>query len=197
MYYIVQLKSAIHRNPIPPNHSIPRIVRALITAIKNNDGFKTEGVFRLSAGNAEEADLTNKLKQGYYDALDELKDCIVAAALLKKWLRSLTPMLVPVSLYPSILRAGAECNSKLCLDTFNKIPSPERETLIYIFEFLHELIQHRAITKMGSVNLAVVITPNIIRGPNTDPVVMMMNNKSENKFVEMLIENGNILNCIE
>ncbi len=131
--------------------------------------------------------------QGQYDKLSDLKDCIVSAAILKKWLRSLSPLLIPSSLYDKVLEAGESKNVEKCLAVVRQLSREARDTLVYIFEFLNEMLAYKDKTKMGAVNFSVVITPNIVRGNNLNPVTMMVNNKSENGFVETLIENIRLL----
>jgi hypothetical protein len=183
-------------NEIPKIHKIPRIVRSLISCVVKNEGFSTEGVFRLSAGAGERETYREYLKTGNYDKLDEIKDCIVPAAIMKEWLRSISPLLIPNELYADVLAAGESKDPAMAVDVIRRIPPVPQATLIYLFHFFHELIQHKGVTKMGAVQLSVVLTPNLLRSTNPDPMAMMVNNKSENNFVEVLIENAPLLNSL-
>ena len=90
----------------------------------------------------------------------------------------MSPLLIPSSLYEKVLEAGETKNVDKCLAIVQQLGLEARETLVYIISFINEMLAYKEKTKMGALNYSVVITPNIIRGVNLNPVTMMVNNKS-------------------
>ena len=136
---------------------------------------------------------TEALCEGHYHKLNNLKDPTVSAALLKKWMRGLSPMLIPTEFHSDVLKAGEARKEELCWDIINRLPHACRCTTVYILKFMQELTQYKDKTKMRSSNLALVIAPSLVRGPNVDPTVILKNSKAECTFVEILIDTADSL----
>ena len=58
---------------------------------------------------------------------------------------------------------------------------------------MNKLGKYSEVTKMGNSNLALVITPNLLRSTSTDPMQMLQNGNAERKFVEILINTSDRL----
>jgi len=140
---------------------IPQVLLDLKAALKNNDGYKQVGIFRL-APNAEE----NNSVKALIDTGDFKDNCDVnvTANLIKVWFRDLpTPLLNAVK--PSVIEQAQTLDKvKTAMDQF---PEPNKSILLWLWDLCVEVAAYSETNKMGPQNLAIVIGPNLF---NTDSI---------------------------
>jgi len=124
----------------------------------------------------------------------EFSDPNDAASLLKAYLRELTPPLVPYNLYDSIIEIEENVRDpeqKLAKYKLleSSLPQENRDTLMYITQFLHELADNAAETKMDIPNLSVVFAPNLLR-PQVDTEKSLLSDTAKQiDFTKFIVQN--------
>lgn len=116
-----------------------------------------------------------------------LKDCHVAAVLLKQWLRQLPNPLIPDSLYEKCLMVCTQPEAACRI--IDQLPAINRLVLCKLLQLLKRLSDEKTvkITKMDVPNLAMVMAPNILRCESQDPSVIFANSRKEMDFMKTLI----------
>ena len=139
---------------------LPVILTVCIRLIRELDGFKTQGIFRLP-GNSDNIKALQLLVNRGDFALCTRADITVhdVASLLKLWLRGLAEPLVPDSMYNGAI--AAPDSIKNALDTFKALPDINRDVVAHLVNFLQSIAypENQAVNKMSLSNLAVVFAP--------------------------------------
>jgi len=146
------------------NSKIPQVLVDLKAALKNNDGYKQVGIFRLAPeakDNDTAKELINKLGTTKDVTMDDVN---VTANLIKVWFRELPQPLLSCVKTEIIERAQAVAGvAKVMVD----FPEPNRSILLWLWDLCVEVSAHKDVNKMGPQNLAIVIGPNLF---NTDSI---------------------------
>jgi len=187
------LKDAMHlTRKIEATATVPKIMTSLCQKVIELDGFKTEGIFRISASTSDLQALREELMNNNYSV--QSKDPHVPAGMLKEWLRGLNDSLIPGTHYDICVSMAKE-KKKLdheTLDVFlSQLPEENRESIRYLVSFLKKLLKPENIelTRMNIENVAIVFAPTILKCPLDDPTLLMQNSKFEKDFVIQLITN--------
>jgi hypothetical protein len=172
--------------------SVPLMMISLTRKVEELDGFRTEGIFRISAAATDLDRLRAELKRHNYKFVDTLRDPHLPAGMLKDWLRNLNDSLIPTSHYDMAISMAQKPASLTpeALEVFlSQLPIVNRETIRYLCKFLQRLIDERnqPHTKMNVENISIVFAPTILKCPHDDPSVMMLNSKFEKDFTVQLI----------
>ncbi len=178
-----------------PTLKIPRIVPTLIEAVRDLNGYQTEGIFRISAGKQEVEILREAFDRGNYGIKPASPHA--AAALLKEWLRLLAEPLIPESLYESAIlsvkeKALAESKSHdaVIFDIFRKLPNVNQRVIEELSSMACKIAkpENCQINKMNIENLAIVFSPSFLRNPSEDPIQLLQSAKFETKFTAALFK---------
>ncbi len=104
-----------------------------------------------------------------------IDDCHVPSSLLKLWLRELEDPLIPEGLYNECLEAAPD--PERAIDIVKRLPTINKRVLLFVISLLQLFLQEniQAITKMNSVNLALVMAPNLLRC-NSDLMMTVFTN---------------------
>lgn len=174
------------------NGNVPLIVQVLIRKFQELEGYEVEGIFRRAAVTERVLAVKQGLEDGSYvvygtEAVDTT-DPMVVADLLKAWLRHLREPLVPLQHYRRALDAGQAQDlapTLAFLDTV--LPKANAATLVYLIHFLNHCAELSQFNQMTPRNLAIVFSPNLLRHPSNDPMLMVQNAENERKFVIQLM----------
>ena len=181
---------------------VPVVMSLLTRAVTDLGGEEVEGIFRLAALKDDVDWIREEIKGCDYRAImpasevadydgPRVRDPLVAADLLKSWLRNLKSPLIPSSLYDQCVNAGRSGDVSLALSVLPLLSPASRACVEHICAFLKSLGAQSSVTKMNTGNLALVFAPNIIKSPSDDPRVFAMHAESEKRFVSMLIDAQN------
>ncbi|KAF9256097.1 RhoGAP-domain-containing protein [Marasmius fiardii PR-910] len=158
---------------------VPRIVRDAVAYIRET-GMEEEGIFRRSPSSALLRAAREAYDRGNVVSLDTFGDPHLAAVLLKKYLRDLPQPIFPEALYPTIRRCPPPSNSvdMAAVTYIRDVLLPELPPCVYILlscvlQLLHETSLHSGKNRMDAYNLAIVISPNLVKGSNPARDVMM------------------------
>jgi len=143
---------------------VPEIVFHCVEYLRREG--RVAGIFRVPGNN----DTMYKLR-AILDKRDsvDFHDPHDAAGILKLYLRELNPPLIPFAFYDSFLELEEKKDVELELKIAKyqaleaQMPRENRETMAYITQFLKQLSELVADTKMDVGNLAIVFAPNIFR----------------------------------
>ncbi|KAF9256571.1 RhoGAP-domain-containing protein [Marasmius fiardii PR-910] len=158
---------------------VARIVRDAVAYIRET-GMEEEGIFRRSPSSALLRAAREAYDRGNVVSLDTFGDPHLAAVLLKKYLRDLPQPIFPEALYPTIRRCPPPSNSvdMAAVTYIRDVLLPELPPCVYILlscvlQLLHETSLHSGKNRMDAYNLAIVISPNLVKGSNPARDVMM------------------------
>ncbi|TEB20117.1 hypothetical protein FA13DRAFT_1743366 [Coprinellus micaceus] len=139
---------------------LPRVVRDCI-AYLHQAGLLEEGIFRRSPSSALLRAAQDAYDRGNVVSLETFGDPNLAAVLLKKFLRDLPEPIFPESLYPIIAAI------MYLRDTLLPSLAPcAFIVLSHILQLMYDVAQRSDVNKMGDYNLAIVLTPNLVKGSN-------------------------------
>jgi hypothetical protein len=121
------------------------------------------------------------------------QDPHLPAALMKQWLRDL-----PTPLFPDYARClsltklvrGSEEEAQAYRDLLLSLSAVHRNVAMYLMEFLTDLgdpanVPH---TKMPLQNLTLVFVPSFLRCPSHDVTTVLMNQPTEQLFVQTCVD---------
>ncbi|EAX99096.1 RhoGAP domain containing protein [Trichomonas vaginalis G3] len=170
---------------------IPFIISDLITAIKERNGFETDGIFRVKVENVKIDERYESLDSGKMRKFPESDTAILLSCVLKKVLQTLCMIdpLFTIQQIQSILQI-VETKSANEEDLINELrrivigmDKSHRCSAAYIISFLGELSQHSN-TRMDAENLSICIGVCIY--PKADATFVM----KLQKFLRPLIEHA-------
>ncbi|KAE8541380.1 hypothetical protein D1P53_002739 [Cryptococcus gattii VGV] len=146
-----------------PQLKIPVILTFLADGILALGGTRSEGIFRIP-GDGD-------------------------ASLFKLWLRELEEPLIPTALYNDALIASKDYAQ--VVEIVQKLPVYNRRVLVFVVGFVQMFMQEKVVekTKMGPMNLALVLAPSILRTTADSLVTVFTNSSFESKFMQQLLEN--------
>jgi hypothetical protein len=152
---------------------VPIILPFLTDGILALGGTKSEGIFRVPGDGDAVSELKLRIDRGYY-TLDGVDDPHVLASLLKLWLRELCDPLVPEEMYNDCITAR---DPEQCVRLVEKLPTINRRVVLFVVSFLQLFLEERIqnVTKMTPANLALVMTPYLLRC-NSDSMAVVFTN---------------------
>ncbi|OXC68647.1 hypothetical protein AYX13_02852 [Cryptococcus neoformans] len=171
-----------------PQLKVPIILPFLADGILALGGTRSEGIFRVPGDGDCVAELKSRMDRGHY-RLKGIDDPHVVASLFKLWLRELEEPLIPTALYNDALIASKDYQQ--VVEIVQKLPVYNRRVLVFVVSFVQIFIQEKVVekTKMGPMNLALVLAPNILRTTADSLVTVFTNSSFESKFMQQLLEN--------
>ncbi|CAM9188967.1 unnamed protein product, partial [Hapterophycus canaliculatus] len=92
------------------------------------------------------------------------------------WLRSMKEPLVPAESYDRAVEAGSmgegkEAGQEEAMRVLLALPAPNSATLDFLVRFLGKIADQEKTNRMNAKSLAVVLSPNLLRNPEGDPMV--------------------------
>ncbi|KAF9459209.1 RhoGAP-domain-containing protein [Collybia nuda] len=159
---------------------IPRVVKDAIQFLRET-GMMEEGLFRRSPQSVMLKAAQDAYDRGNVVSLNTFGDPHLAAVLLKKYLRDLPEPIFPENMYPTIRRCPpptSEPNDMTSISYIRETLLPEIPPCSYILlshilHLMHEVSLRSASNRMDAYNLAVVLSPNLVKGSNVTRDVMM------------------------
>jgi hypothetical protein len=161
---------------------LPWVLVLLCDALLQLDAPSAEGVFRLSGSTSEVARVRAELNRGAYapatrgDLLRATSSPHTVATLLKQWLRSLDPPLVPGDVSGTVRSFAA---SQPIAGALQLLPPSHRAVAAFLARWLREHFltpEVVAVTKMGVDNMTLIFGPCFFGG---DISVMHLNNDQD------------------
>jgi len=169
-----------------PTQKVPIVLPFLADGVLALGGTKAEGIFRVPGDSDAVASLKMRLDRGAY-TLEGVDDPHVPASLFKLWLRELVDPLVPSEMYNDCIAFANDAEA--CCAAVERLPTANRRVVLFVISFLQLFLDERvlAVTKMTSVNLALVMAPNLLRCGSNSMAVVFNNAQYEQAFVHNLL----------
>eukprot|EP01132_Coremiostelium_polycephalum_P005064 gene5064-6303_t len=153
---------------------VPIILNVLIDKIKDSNGLKSEGLFRIN-GNLQLVETLST--EGFDPESEDLEvDVNTWCSLLKKWVRELPEPLIPDHLYDSFVN----CKT---IESMESIIAQIEPIVFYkvldrLGLFFGEMLQQENIdsTKMDIDNLAIILTPTLFNAKYQDVSAQNLSN---------------------
>ena len=146
-----------------------------------------EGVFRLAGDQGDVQELVESLSEGDYSLLEQACDPLVAADVLKIWVRGVRPPLIPSVLYEQCLSTAVSGDLDEVSTILGKLTPSSYACVGYLANFLNQMATAADKTRMTASNLALVIAPNLLREPSGDAVAMLQHADQEASFVGLVM----------
>ncbi|XP_076311399.1 rho GTPase-activating protein 1-like isoform X2 [Tachypleus tridentatus] len=174
---------------------IPRVVKECIAYLDNDAALETEGIFRRSANTQILKTVQSLFDEGKPVNFDEHGDILVAAVMIKSFLRELPEPLLTFDLYDDIISfQELEQTEKLPVAKsliLQRLPEDNYLLLKYIVEFLVKVINCSDLNKMTASNLAIVFGPNLVWSQSRQASLSSITHI--NHFTEFLLKNHNLM----
>lgn len=176
-----------------PDLNVPLVVDILIAEIEKNNGYETEGIFRISYHRNQQQKLRQQFERGNYEITDTSPHA--PAALLKVWLHDLPDSLIPTDSYLEAINIvklhsseSIEIQERLCLDQQLNLPPVNRNIIIRIAIMCDKISSpdNNKKSRMSIDGLSIVFAPSLLRNPSEDPHDQMSNTKYEARFTSIL-----------
>ena len=167
---------------------VPKILIKLTEMIRELNGFKKEGIFRISGDLQQVYKLKILLSKAPYDSdkidVKSFKDASVPCSTMKLWLRVLKSPLIPDDLYTQFLICRKN-PQKLTFLLEEQLPKPNYFVIFYICSFLIELAakEHQEYTKMSLDNFSMIFAPCFMRCPLTSSALEVLRRSSQEREV--------------
>uniref|UniRef100_A0A673I7H7 Rho GTPase-activating protein 1-like n=1 Tax=Sinocyclocheilus rhinocerous TaxID=307959 RepID=A0A673I7H7_9TELE len=177
---------SVWRHRAADSEGIPLVMRDTIGFLQEN-GLKTEGIFRRSANVSLVKDVKLKYNSGEEVSFSQLDDVHLAAVILKMFLRELPEPLLTYQLYNDIVNFHSE-NTKHNALTYQHQQLPESShTLFLIFIVINVQVSAESeVNKMTNANLAVVFGLNLLWGQDASMTLSAIG--PINNFTRILLD---------
>ena len=172
---------------------IPRVVRECVEWLNEHGSYRAEGLFRISGKQT----LIDSMRDSYdhsgaLDWSDPAIDTHAVSSLLKLYLRELPEPLFIFRYYSTFLKVSQNPDVMARLANVRKLlgglPRLNRDTALYVLDFLSKVSQYEDTNKMGSSNLATIFAPNILRTEDEDPMQLMNDSTKVHNIVKLMID---------
>lgn len=150
--------------------AVPIFVSVLCNIIEAK-GLSIEGIFRTNESKPVENAARERLERGDPPA-QACADPVVAASLIKMWLRELPDPLLTFAAYDKFIAVGQALNDAratklLFQQMIADLPAPHRACTLALLAVCKFITENESVNKMSAKNLAIVLAPNMLR-PRAD-----------------------------
>ena len=167
---------------------VPVLLELLVERIRQVNGLKQEGIFRLSSDTDKLQNFKNLISDGRYVTnvrfISE-PDPILLANMIKLWIRELSEPLIPFILYEDLLQQVEKYRLREYLNLYSwllkELPSSNLQTIFFLAKFFAEVSEQSAINKMTKDNLLKIFAP-IFMWPD-EKVAQLMGRQPEDEIL--------------
>lgn len=177
------------------NTPIPVVVEKCIKEIEHR-GLEVEGLYRIAGLHDEVESIRMAFdKDGENTVISESKydDINSITSVLKLYFRLLPIPLITFEAYRIIIDTMKqdEPRSRTQIikikEGLSKLPPAHYQTLRFLLAHLNRVTEQKVTNMMGSDNLAIVFAPTLMRCPEPDPMMSLMNAQFEQKALETML----------
>ena len=190
---------------VPLASATPTLVCDCMAYLTAN-GMDTEGLFRVPGTQETVDELGRRYEENQanpeFDALNSLSDVEVhdVGTLFKMFFRKLPTPLFPVSHYDALMsavraqHASSEDLVTAVLAVVQDLPSPNKELLALLLNFLAKVAENSDVNKMTPANLATCFAPSLLRAPDdASPTQALMDMSTAIGALNILIKVADVL----
>jgi hypothetical protein len=149
--------------------------------------------------------LNNKGKRSPLEKCDNVHS---VAGLFKLFIRELPQSIFPEAVYEHLLESQRKfdpfCIAYLLLEgdtpemckillsrVIHQIPKASQLLLYHVCSLMHKIASNQVVNKMNSSNLAIVLSPNLVKSPQQDIVQLMDDSRLINAAIASIIDDVN------
>ena len=188
-----QQKQQQSRGPV-----VPQFLVEMARVIDENEGVNAVGIFRISSGVSEINRACSAIDAGHYP---DITDPILAASLVRLWLRRMPEGLLTAALHDDWIAAAPALRTPgglaACRALVARLPPSHRVVLAYLLQrIVGPVVANAAFNKMTAQNVAIVLAPSVLRSTSTDelnPISMAVETGYACSVVSYLIEHAHEL----
>lgn len=177
---------------------VPRFLVEMARVIGENEGANAVGIFRISSGVSEINRACSAIDAGQYP---DITDPILAASLVRLWLRRMPEGLLTAALHDDWIAAAPALRTPAgvaaCRALVARLPPAHRVVLAYLLvHIVGPVVANAAVNKMTPQNVAIVLAPSLLRSTTTDelnPISMAVEAGYACSVVGFLIEHAHEL----
>ena len=156
---------------------------------------EVEGIFRLSGSAPRIQQYIAQYNQGERVNFGAEPDPHTVSGVMKQFFRDMEEPILTYELYTDFMAADAAGKWDLHLKLgylrhlIASLPARNRDTLIYLFDFLLVVAKHSSVNQMAFHNLATVFGPNLLKPRGTNMLALVSGTTFINSITHALLEN--------
>eukprot|EP01084_Bolivina_argentea_P032071 59329_1 len=173
------------------------IVLSILPTLYGNNYAKETGIFRIAGESTKIQQYQEQIDEGcipnFTQQATNKQNLHNLTGLLKRQLRFMVSPLIPETHYEAFIDIGRQADQAKRIEQLNfvikSLSSTSVTVLAELFRFLHYATQFEAQSKMGAINFAIVIGPNILRteADMTNPMKAVEDNKHMQTTISTMI----------
>jgi len=181
----------------PLSDKCPQVIVEAIEYLDTHGGLEVEGLFRVGGNQDMVSELRERYNAGEIGVIEQF-DCDPhdVAALIKRFLLELPDSLIPKSFYSKVVAAVRENDGgEVLANVIGQLPENHLVCLSPLLQFLYRVARRSDINKMSFANLATCLAPSVIKAPQDESPIKIMNEmQSVIIAFKTLIENAKRFN---
>ncbi|KJA20499.1 hypothetical protein HYPSUDRAFT_68529 [Hypholoma sublateritium FD-334 SS-4] len=175
--------------------TVPIVIEQCLSEIERR-GLNEVGIFRIAGATTEINALKEAYNRGEYP-IRERTDIHALCDLVKSWFRVLPEPVFPASSYHDVMEAMRQENLDDRLMNIRSVvqalPQANFDILRRVSEHLDKVTDYEEFNHMTAEALAIVFSPNLLRAPQNDFVMILNNMGLSHKLVKALITHFHII----
>ncbi|TFY81474.1 hypothetical protein EWM64_g2531, partial [Hericium alpestre] len=179
---------------VPPG-TVPSFIERCLSEVEAR-GLSEVGIYRIAGASSEVNGLKEALNRGEWP-VTQMTDIYAVCDLIKSWFRVLPEPVFPSYSYHDIVEAMKieDFNTRLARmrTVVHALPRYNFDLLKRVVEHLDKVTDYEEHNQMGSDALAIVFSPNLMRAPHNDFVMIMANMPYTNKLVKALMTHSHTI----
>ncbi|ETW74695.1 GTPase activating-like protein [Heterobasidion irregulare TC 32-1] len=182
------LKREAGGNPVPQG-AVPSVIERCLQEVEAR-GLSEVGIYRIAGASSEVNGLKEKLNRGEWP-ITLSTDIYAVCDIIKTWFRVLPEPVFPSYSYHDVIEAMKieDLNSRIerIRTVIQALHRHNFDLLKRVVEHLDRVTDYEEHNQMGSDALAIVFSPNLLRAPHNDFVMIMANMQHTNRLVKALV----------
>ncbi|KAM6502914.1 rho GTPase activating protein 22 [Amanita muscaria] len=179
---------------VPPG-TVPSIIHECLSEVESR-GLSEVGIYRIAGAASEINALKDAFNRGEIPIRPET-DIHAVCDLVKSWFRVLPEPIFPASSYHEIMQKmqleSLEERLKAIRSVVQRLPQANFDLLRRVSEHLDKVTDYEEMNQMTAEALAIVFSPNLLRAPQNDFVMILANMGNTHKLVKALITHHHVL----
>ncbi|KAI9507994.1 hypothetical protein F5148DRAFT_1200141 [Russula earlei] len=172
-----------------PSGTIPSIIEKCLQEVETR-GLTEVGIYRIAGATSEVTALKDALNRGLWPVTPST-DIYAVCDLIKTWFRVLPEPAFPSYSYHDIIKATQieDFNARIerIRTIIQALPRHNFDILRRVVEHLDKVTDYEEHNQMTTDALAIVFSPNLLRAPHNDFLMIMSNMQHTNKLVKALV----------
>ncbi|KAF8883269.1 hypothetical protein BD779DRAFT_1674611 [Infundibulicybe gibba] len=178
-----------------PAGTIPSIIEQCLGEVETR-GLTEVGIYRIAGAVSETSALRDAYNQGEFP-IQKTTDIHAVCDLVKSWFRVLPEPIFPSTSYHDVIRAMQLENLDERLtairNVVQELPQGNFDLLKRVSEHLDKVTDFEEHNQMTAEALAIVFSPNLLRAPQNDFVMILSNMGHTHKLVKALITHFHVI----